>query len=138
MFTARRTLDLWVEGSSPSRITNSANRSAAPAAVRACTLVFAAWTLACSGSQPAPREDSLGGQTAAITADTETLRQAQAAVNEVIRNVGDCPALNAAVANAEREIDSAAQKLKTVTGQQTLDTLRKQVRTAVDACAGVE
>jgi hypothetical protein len=103
------------------------------------SVVLSGLTLACSNtSRPAPGEDSLGGQTAAITADTEVLRQAQAAVNAVVREAGNCPAANAAIPGAEQELDSAAQKVQTAAGRQSLDTMRKQIRSVAEACAGVD
>jgi len=96
-------------------------------------------TSACGGSQTAkPEPGSLGQQAADITADTQTLRAAQAAANEVVRNASDCPAVNQALPGANQAMDDAAAKVRTVAGRQSLDAMRKQVSTVAEACVGVQ
>ncbi len=83
--------------------------------------------------EPASRK-SLGGMAAAITADTEVLRDANAAANEIIRATGDCEAVKAALPETLRKFDQVEAKLRTQTGRDTLAALRAQVRAITQVC----
>ena len=80
------------------------------------------------------RQKDIGQQTADITSDTRVLADAQAAVNEVIRNQDDCEAARPAIPRANEELDKAAGLVRTTTGRTTLDGLRAQVRTIAQNC----
>ena len=76
----------------------------------------------------------LGSQVGDIASDTAVLRQAQGAVNEVIRNAADCDAAKPAIAEAHRALEEALSKVRTATGRTTLEALRKQVSNVAEAC----
>ncbi len=80
------------------------------------------------------RQKDIGQQTADITSDTRVLADAQAAVNEVIRNQDDCAVAGPAIPRANEELDKAADRVRTVTGRTTLDALRAQVRNVAQTC----
>jgi hypothetical protein len=88
---------------------------------------------ACAEDKPAPRRD-IGQQMGDLAADTATLKQAQAAANEVVRNAGDCDLAKPGIVEANRRLDEAMAKVRTATGRTTLDVLRKRVSTVADAC----
>ena len=99
--------------------------------VVACAAVLAA----CSPvKNEEDRQKDIGQQTADITSDTRVLADAQAAVNEVIRNQDDCAVARAAIPRANEELDKAADRVRTTTGRTTLDGLRAQVRTISQNC----
>jgi hypothetical protein len=79
-------------------------------------------------------KDDIGTQAAKIEEDTAILRDANGAANQVVRNAGDCDAVKAALPEAAKKLDEAAKLVRTAAGQQTIDTLRKQVRTIAEAC----
>jgi hypothetical protein len=96
-------------------------------------LALAVLALGCDKKEDAAAKD-IGQQTADITADTETLREANAAVNEVVRNAAECEAARPAVATANQKLDEAGGRVRTATGRQTLEALRVQVRRVSDLC----
>jgi hypothetical protein len=107
--------------------------------ISALTVAALVFSMACSPGQRTKEDPgALGEQAGAIGADTQTIRTAQAAANEVVRNAGDCPAVNQAMPAAEQAIDAASGKIQTTAGQQSLDTMRKQIRTVAEACVGVQ
>jgi hypothetical protein len=79
-------------------------------------------------------KEGLGQNTADITSDTSVLREAQGAVNEVVRNAGDCEMAKPHIATATVKLDDAEKNLRTVSGRTTLDALRKQLRTVAENC----
>jgi len=81
-----------------------------------------------------PEPSKLGAQAGAIASDTEALREAQAAANEVIRNAQDCEAMKTGVPDAQQKLDAVAARIKTEAGRQTLQALKAQVRTIGEAC----
>ena len=96
-------------------------------------LATAALLAGCS-SKPDPGKKTLGQQTADITEDTRTLEDATAAVNSVVRNSTDCEVVKAALPDANRRLDEAKGKLKTVAGMTSLDALRAQVKSVAQNC----
>jgi len=104
---------------------------------RAWIVIAVAVLAACGGvKQEQDRQKDIGQQTADITADTRTLEDASAAVNEVIRVQDDCEAARPLIPRANAALDTAAGRVRTVTGRTTLDGLRNQVRTIASACGG--
>jgi outer membrane murein-binding lipoprotein Lpp len=82
---------------------------------------------------PTPAQD-LGSQTARIVNDTDVFRDAQDAVNAVVRNATDCEAAKAAMPEANRKIEEAAGRIQTAAGRTTLDALRAQVNRVAELC----
>lgn len=72
--------------------------------------------------------------TAKTISDTAVMREAEAAANEVIRSTGDCEAVGTAYAGAIAKLDEVESRVQTQAGRTTLQTLRKQVTTAGEAC----
>jgi hypothetical protein len=89
---------------------------------------------ACGGKKDEPPAKDIGQQTADITADTQTLREANAAVNEVVRNATDCEAAKPAMAAADAKLDEVSPRVRTATGRQTLEALRSQVAKVKEVC----
>lgn len=75
-----------------------------------------------------------GSATAKIVSDNRVVKEAEAAANEVVRSAGDCDAVKAAYPDAIAKLDAAEPQAKTQTGRTILQTLRKQVKTAGEAC----
>lgn len=75
-----------------------------------------------------------GSATTKIVSDTAVMKEAEAAANEVIRSTGDCDAVRAAYADAIAKLDEVESRVQTQAGRTTLQTLRKQVTTAGEAC----
>ena len=99
--------------------------------VVACAAVLAA----CSPvKNEEDRQKDIGQQTADITSDTRVLADAQAAVNEVIRNQDQCDVARPAIPRANEELDKAADRVRTAAGRTTLEGLRAQVRTIAQNC----
>lgn len=82
------------------------------------------------GSPPPPERTAASD----AAADTQALREANAAAGPVVRATGDCAAVKAAAPNALRELDEIAPRVRTGAGQMSLDLLRKQVQDAVNIC----
>jgi hypothetical protein len=112
----------------------------APASARAVIAgpVLAMLLAGCQArSQPSPSPgppQDLGSQTARIANDTAVFREAQDAVNAVVRNAADCEAAKAAMPEANRKIEEAAGRVQTAAGRTTLDALRAQVRRVAELC----
>ena len=86
----------------------------------------------CKKSKDEPKD--LGEQMRDVEVDTQVMRDAQAAVNEVIRASSDCELAKPAIAAANLKLDEAARNIRTASGNVTLQTMRKQVQTAQDLC----
>jgi hypothetical protein len=86
----------------------------------------------CKKSKDEPKD--LGEQMRDVEVDTQVMRDAQAAVNEVIRAAGDCETAKPAIAAAMMKLDEVEPHVRTAAGNQTLGTLRKQVRQVQDMC----
>jgi len=97
---------------------------------RALLLLTLPLAAACSGGS------DLGESAGQAGGDTRVVKEAQAAVNEVIRNTTDCAAARAAWPEAQRKLDEADKAVQTATGRTTLQMLRKQARTVIDNCPG--
>jgi hypothetical protein len=110
------------------------------AAVLALASVLVAACAACGKKQDVPAQQEspdvkgLGQSTADITADTRTMGEASAAVNDVVRNAGDCDAARPLIPAATARLEDAARRIRTTTGKATLESLRSQLRRIADNC----
>jgi len=91
---------------------------------------------ACGIGKPAPSPSlsGIGAVVKGMEQDMNTLHEANAAANEVIRAAGDCDAARPLIPAANARLDEAQRKVQTSTGQQTLDALRKKVREVAENC----
>ena len=102
-------------------------------ATRAAALLMLPVLLgSCKKGKDEPKD--IGEQMRDVAADSEVMRDAQAAVNEVVRAASDCEAAKPAIAGATMKLDEAARHVRTAAANATLDTLRKQVRQVQDLC----
>ena len=92
--------------------------------------------VACRKQPEKPQPKTFSEQAADITADNVTLREATAAVNEVVRAAADCTAARAAMPLAISKLDEAASRVKTQAGRVSLDALRTQIQRADQLCPG--
>lgn len=100
----------------------------------AAVLLLPVFLAGCQKAKEEPAQKTLGQQVGDVTADTALLRDASAAVNEVLRNSTDCDLAKPTIAAAIAKLDEAAPHVRTVTGHATLESLRKQVRNVEQAC----
>jgi hypothetical protein len=97
-------------------------------------------TAACGGKEPAPTPTpapanrNLGDMMADTTWDTQVMREATGAANDVVRAAGDCEAVQALIAEAKARLEAAAPRLRTTAGRNSLDALRKQVAKVEELC----
>ena len=98
----------------------------------ALLLVPVLMTGGCKKGKDEPKD--IGEQMRDVAADTQVMSDAQAAVNEVLRNASDCDLAKPAVAHAIMKLDEAARHVRTAAANATLDSLRQQVRTTQNAC----
>ena len=105
-------------------------------------LAFALFAAGCGGRAPEPspspsslKDKPLGAVAEDIERDTITMREANDAANEVIRQAGDCDAARPLIPAAVARLDDVDRRLRTATGHQTLDALRKKVREVSEACS---
>jgi hypothetical protein len=91
---------------------------------------------ACGGGkpEPSPSPSGIGAQVKAMEEDMTTMREANAAADDVIRAAGDCEAARALIPAANARLDEASRKVQTATGRQTLEALRKKVREVSEGC----
>jgi len=102
--------------------------------VRALLAVALVATLGIACKEKELPKEGLGQRTADITADTSTLREAQGAVNEVLRNAGDCELAKPHIATATAKLNEASAKIQTIAGRTTMDALQKQLRDVAQNC----
>ena len=99
------------------------------------TVALALLVTGCGMTKDAEQhKKDLGEAAADAAADTRTLGDTQAAVNEVIKDMADCDRVKAALPEAQRKIEAADKALRTAAGRATLDAYRAQVRTASTNC----
>lgn len=104
---------------------------------RGALLLVALLAAGCgSGStqQAEPGKGGLGEQVGDAASDTQVMKEANDAAASVVRVAADCDAVKAALPDANRRLDEAAGKVRTATGRTSMDALRKQVKTAAEAC----
>jgi hypothetical protein len=66
--------------------------------------------------------------------DTELLREAQAAANDLLRSASDCAAVEASYQDVVRKLDEVEGRIQTQTGRTTLAALRTQVGNVAQTC----
>jgi len=97
---------------------------------RALLLLTLPLLAACSGGT------DLGDAAGKAGGDTKVVKEAQGAVNAVVRNATDCAAARAAWPEAQRKLDAADKAIQTATGRTTLQALRQQAKNIIDNCPG--
>jgi hypothetical protein len=102
------------------------------AAVAAAAVLWAG--CGAGAPKPSPSPSGVGAQVKAIEMDTAALREANGVANEVIRMAGDCDAARPLIGPAQARLEEIGQRVKTSTGQQTLDALKKKVREVAENC----
>lgn len=92
--------------------------------------------MGCGGGapKPSPSPSGVGAQVKAMEQDIESMREANAAVNDLIRASGDCDSARPLIPAANARLDEIARRMKTGAGQQTVDSLRKKVKDVADNC----
>ncbi len=91
----------------------------------------------CSGKptpSPSPSPSGIGAQVKAMEEDIATMREANGAADDVILAAGDCDAARPLIPAANARLDEASHRVKTATGAQTLEALRKKVREVAENC----
>src|SRR5688500_11426153 len=101
---------------------------------RTAMLMAAALMVSCGGGDDTPPARNIGHQTGDIASDTRVLREASAAVNEVLRNQDDCAAARPAIEAATAELDEADKSVRTQAGKVSLQSLRTQVSNVANIC----
>jgi hypothetical protein len=93
-------------------------------------------SMACGAGapKPSPSPSGVGAQAKAMEQDIETMREANAAVNDLIRASGDCDSAKPLIPAATARLDEIARKMTTGTGQQTVESLRQKVRDIAVNC----
>lgn len=81
-----------------------------------------------------PQPTGLAAQFDGTVNDMEVMRAATEASNKVVRNAGDCEVAKASLDDARAKLDEAFKKVKTTTGQASLQVLRQQVERVANAC----
>jgi len=76
----------------------------------------------------------LGEQVGDAISDTQLMREASAAVNQITRNAADCDAVRSSIDDVNRKLDEVGAKIQTNAGKTTLETLRKQAKRVAEAC----
>ena len=87
-----------------------------------------------SAPKPSPSPSGIGAVVSAMEKDMNTMREANAAADDVIRASGDCDAARPLIAAANARMDEVQKKILTGPARQTLDALRKKVRDVAEAC----
>ena len=94
-------------------------------------------SVGCGGGKPEPTPTpgkDLGQAAADLAVDTQILREASDAANDVVRAAADCEAARPLIEGAKARIEEAGRRVRTHTGLQTVDALRRQVARVQDAC----
>jgi hypothetical protein len=81
--------------------------------------------------------DGLGHQVAGAVSDTDVLKEAQTAANQIIRNQSDCETVKANIEEVNRKLDEAEGRVQTATGRTTIAALRKQVKNIAESCGAM-
>lgn len=100
-------------------------------------VAFATPLAACAAKEGAPSASppprGLGEQAADTASDTAVLREANDAVNAVVREASDCDAVKLGFAEAQRKLEEVVPRLRTATGKTMAEQLQKRLRSLADA-----
>lgn len=83
---------------------------------------------------PTPPPTGLAKDAGDLAADTQTLKEAQAAANAVVRAVPDCDAVKANLDEARRKLAEIRPRVRTQVGLTSLSTMETQIQRAADLC----
>ncbi|MBN2369450.1 MAG: hypothetical protein JXO72_03085 [Vicinamibacteria bacterium] len=103
-------------------------------------MIVMPWIAACSGGKDSGSGEVRNGRKnqdshlILVEHDKRVMSKASAAVNEVVRGIPDCEAVNAALPEAEREIEQAQRRVRTSVGRQMLEAMQHQLRKARTFC----
>jgi hypothetical protein len=95
-------------------------------------VVFLSWVSAGCGSGGGAAKDETGVSEA--VGDTELLREAQSAANDLIRSASDCAAVEGSYRDVVQKLDEVEGRLQTQAGRTTLEALRTQVQNVARTC----
>jgi hypothetical protein len=99
----------------------------------ACLLALIVSTaVACGGESDGG--EGLGHQVGGVVSDTQVLKEAQTAANQIIRNQTDCETVKANIEDVNRRLDEAEGRVQTSTGRTTIAALKKQVKNIAETC----
>jgi hypothetical protein len=88
-------------------------------------------TLALSGCTGPKGTDEMVSDT---VSDTQILKEAESAANDLIRNASDCTAVTASFPDVMAKLDEVEGRIQTAAGRTTISTLKKQVQNVGEAC----
>ncbi len=81
-----------------------------------------------------PQPTGLAAQFDGTVNDMAVMRAATEASNKVVRNATDCEVVKASLDEARAKLDEAFKKVKTTTGQASLQMLSQQVERVASGC----
>ena len=87
--------------------------------------------LALGGCKSEPDPSS---STEKIVDDDQTLKEASAAANEVVRAAGDCEAVKAALPAARQKLSEVEGRVRTQTGKVSLGAIKKRMEDVASMC----
>jgi hypothetical protein len=96
------------------------------------TLAILALFLALAGCKKSEPDPS--SATEKIVDDNQTLAEANAAANEVVRAAGDCEAVKAALPGARQKLSELEGRVRTQTGRVTYAAVKKRVEDVASMC----
>jgi polyhydroxyalkanoate synthesis regulator phasin len=72
-----------------------------------------------------------------VVNDTDLMREAKTAANQIIRNQADCEMVKAHIEEVRQKLDEVERKLQTAAGRTAIEPLRKQVNNIAEACGAL-
>jgi hypothetical protein len=95
------------------------------------SLLILVLVLAVGGCKSEPDPSS---STEKIVDDNQTLKEASAAANEVVRAAGDCEAVKAALPAARQKLSEVEGRVRTQTGKVSLAAIKKRMEDVASMC----
>lgn len=102
--------------------------------MRAWVFLLVSCVLIVAGCGNDSEEGGLGGKVADVVTDTDLMKEAKTAANQIIRNQTDCEAVKAHIEDVRQKLDEIGGKLQTASGRTAIEPLRKQVDNIAEAC----